>query len=66
MIGASWQAVGTLCQLAEKRKGKEVTFVVQVPLIDTSWLSHVALTTTSEIGGGATLQLTSLRLREVM
>lgn len=65
-MGASWQAVGTLSQLAEKRKGKEVTFVVQVPLIDTSWLSHVVLITTSEIGGGAALQLTSLRLREVM
>ena len=57
-MGASWQTVGALSQLAEKGKGKEVTFVVQAPLRDTSWLSRVVLTTTSEIGGGATLQLT--------
>lgn len=64
-MGASWQRVGTLSQLADKGQGKEVMFMAQAPLIDASWLSQVVLITASEMSVSAILQLTGSE-REVM
>ena len=50
MKRTSWETTGALSQLAEKGKGKEVTFTAGASLVGSSWLSH-------EMGGGATLQL---------
>lgn len=53
MVGASWQTVGVLAQLAEKGKGWEVALIVQVSPVSAAWctVTHVALTTTCEVGG---------------
>lgn len=64
-MGASWQTVGTVSQLADKRRGKEVMFMAQASPIDASWLSQVVLITASEMSGSAILQFTGSE-REVM
>ena len=57
--------MGTVSQLADKRRGKEVMFMAQASPIDASWLSQVVLITASEMSGSAILQFTGSE-REVM